>query len=50
MGLVSLASLVADGRLKPCTEVEAPWTGIGEAAYELLARGFTSEAVLHVED
>ncbi len=50
VGLRRLASLVADGRLAPRIEVEAPWKQIGEVAQRLLDRDFTGKAVLHVED
>ena len=49
VGLRRLASLVADGRLAPRIEVEAPWTQLGEVAQRLLDRDFTGKAVLHVE-
>jgi NADPH:quinone reductase-like Zn-dependent oxidoreductase len=40
--------MVADGRLKPRIEVEAPWTELGEVAARLLERGYTGKAVLRV--
>ena len=49
-GLARLVSLVAERRLVPRVEVEAPWTEVGEVARRLLDRGFTGKAVLHVED
>jgi NADPH:quinone reductase len=47
-GLDRLARMVADGRLKPRIEVEAPWTELGEVAARLLERGYTGKAVLRV--
>lgn len=47
-GLDRLARMVADGRLKPRIEVEAPWTEIGEVARRLIERGYTGKAVLLV--
>jgi NADPH2:quinone reductase len=47
-GLDRLARMVADGRLKPRIEVEAPWTELGEIAARLLERGYTGKAVLRV--
>ncbi|MDQ2671913.1 MAG: zinc-binding dehydrogenase, partial [Actinomycetota bacterium] len=47
-GLHRLALMVADGRLKPRIEVEAPWTELGEIAARLLERGYTGKAVLRV--
>ena len=47
-GLDRLARMVADGRLKPRIEVEAPWTELGEIAAQLLQRGYTGKAVLRV--
>ena len=47
-GLDRLARMVADGRLKPRIEVEAPWTKLGEIAARLLERGYTGKAVLRV--
>jgi NADPH:quinone reductase-like Zn-dependent oxidoreductase len=47
-GLDRLARMVADGRLKPRIEVEAPWTELGEIAAQLLERGYTGKAVLRV--
>ena len=42
-----LAGLIADGRLVPAIEREAPWTAIGSVARDLLDRKFTGKAVLH---
>lgn len=50
VGLARLVSLVAERRLVPRVEVEAPWTEVGEVAQKLLDRDFTGKAVLHVED
>ena len=47
-GLDRLARLVAQGRLKPRIEVEAPWTEIGDVASRLIDRSFTGKAVLRV--
>ncbi len=47
-GLDRLASLVAQGRLKPRIEVEAPWSEIGDVASRLIDRSFTGKAVLRV--
>jgi NADPH:quinone reductase-like Zn-dependent oxidoreductase len=47
-GLDRLVRMVADGRLKPRIEVEAPWTKLGEIAARLLERGYTGKAVLRV--
>ena len=47
-GLARLARMVADGRLKPRIEVQAPWTEVGEIARRLIERGYTGKAVLRV--
>jgi len=47
-GLATLLSLVAQGRLKPRVEVEAPWTKIGDVAQQLLDRKFSGKAVLRL--
>ena len=47
-GLDRLGRLVADGRLRPRIEVEAPWTRIGDMAQRLLNRNYTGKAVLHI--
>ena len=47
-GLDLLARMVADGRLNPRIEVEAPWTELGEIAARLIERGYTGKAVLRV--
>ncbi len=47
-GLATLAALVSDGRLRPCIEVEAPWTRIGEIAEQLMERQYVGKAVLTV--
>jgi NADPH2:quinone reductase len=47
-GLDRLARMVADGRLEPRIEVEAPWTEVGEVAGRLIERGYTGKAVLRV--
>ncbi|MFB5678155.1 zinc-binding dehydrogenase [Paenibacillus terreus] len=43
-----LARLVADGRLTPRIEVEAPWTEIDTVAHKLMERKFSGKAVLHI--
>jgi NADPH:quinone reductase len=43
-----LARLVADGRLRPQIDVEAPWTQIGDIVQRLQDRRITGKAVLHV--
>jgi NADPH:quinone reductase len=48
-GLTRLGRLVADGRLRPRIEVEAPWTQIGDVAQRLLNRSFTGKAVLQLD-
>jgi NADPH2:quinone reductase len=47
-GLARLARLVAEGRLTPHIEVEAPWTEIGSLAPRLANREFPGKGVLHV--
>lgn len=47
-GLDRLARMVADGRLRPRIEVEAPWTQVGEVAGRLIERGYTGKAVMRV--
>jgi NADPH:quinone reductase-like Zn-dependent oxidoreductase len=47
-GLDRLARMVAEGRLKPRIEVEAPWTEVGDVAARLIERGYTGKAVLRV--
>lgn len=46
--LSDLARMIAAGHLRPQIDVEAPWTRIGEIAQQLLNRGITGKAVLHV--
>ena len=48
VGLARLAGLVANGRLRPPIEVEAPWAEVGTVAQRLLDRGYTGKAVLPV--
>ncbi len=43
-----LARMIADGRLRPQIDVEAPWTRIGEVAQQLMDRRIIGKAVLHV--
>ena len=45
-----LARMIADGRLRPRIDVEAPWTQIGEVAQQLMDRRFIGKAVLHVSN
>ena len=47
-GLAVLAQEVAQRRLRPHIEVEAPWTEIAGIARRLIAREFVGKAVLHV--
>lgn len=47
-GLTRLGRLVADGHVRPHIAIEAPWTEIGTVAQQLLDRGFTGKAVLHL--
>jgi NADPH2:quinone reductase len=49
-GLGRLAAMVADGRLHPHIDVEAPWTEVGAIALQLLERRITGKAVLHLSD
>jgi NADPH:quinone reductase-like Zn-dependent oxidoreductase len=48
-GLAILVNLVAQGRLRPRIEVEAPWTQVGEVAQQLLDRRYAGKAVLTVD-
>ncbi|MEC0128319.1 zinc-binding dehydrogenase [Paenibacillus pabuli] len=43
-----LARLVADKRLIPRIEVEAPWTEINTVARKMMERKFSGKAVLHI--
>jgi NADPH:quinone reductase len=47
-GLARLVGLVDEGTLRPRIEVEAPWTNVGGVAAQLIDRGYTGKAVLHV--
>jgi NADPH:quinone reductase len=47
-GLAVLAHEVAQRRLRPHIEIEAPWTDIAGIARRLIAREFVGKAVLHV--
>jgi NADPH:quinone reductase-like Zn-dependent oxidoreductase len=47
-GLAVLAQEVAQRRLRPHIEIEAPWTDIAGIARRLIAREFAGKAVLHV--
>jgi NADPH:quinone reductase-like Zn-dependent oxidoreductase len=47
-GLAVLAQEVAQRRLRPHIEIEAPWTDIADIARRLIAREFAGKAVLHV--
>lgn len=46
--LKRLANLVADGRLRPHVEVEAPWTEVGKLAVDLTERRFDGKAVIYI--
>jgi NADPH:quinone reductase len=48
VSLARLAGLVADGKLKPAIEVEAPWTEIDRVAQDLMNRRFVGKAVMHL--
>jgi len=48
--LGSLARMIADGKLHPEIDVEAPWTEIAEIAQRLLKRRIKGKAVLHVSN
>lgn len=48
-GLARLAGLIADGRLRPHIDVEAPWTEIAAVAQQLIDRRYPGKAVLHVQ-
>src|SRR5215210_5621387 len=47
-GLDRLVRMVADGRLRPRIEVEAPWTEVGEVAGRLIERSYTGKAVIRI--
>ena len=47
-GLAVLAQEVAQRRLRPHIDIEAPWTDIASIARRLIAREFPGKAVLHV--
>jgi NADPH:quinone reductase len=48
VGLAHLAGLVAEGKLKPSIEVEAPWTEIARVANDLMNRRYLGKAVLSI--
>ena len=48
-GLAILAAMIAGGTLRPRIAIEANWTEIGAVARQLLDRGFTGKAVLHID-
>ncbi len=48
VGLARLARLIADGKLRPEIEVEAPWTEVADIAARLMSRRFTGKAVLYL--
>lgn len=50
LDLGRLARMIADGRLRPQIDVEAPWTRIGEIAQQLIDRRIIGKAVLHVSN
>lgn len=47
-GLSRLAGLIAEGKLHPRIEIEAPWTEIGPVAQQLIDRAYPGKAVLLV--
>ena len=47
-GLARLVAMVADGRLHPQIELEAPFEQIAEVANKLYSRGIAGKAVLHL--
>ena len=47
-GLARLSQLVADGKLKPLIDIEAPWSEIGSVAQKLIDRTYPGKAVLRV--
>lgn len=47
-GLARLADLIAEGKLHPRIEIEAPWTEIGSVAQQLIDRQYPGKAVLLV--
>ena len=50
IGLARLATMVAQGSLRPRISVEASWRDIGRLAHGLIDRAFTGKAVLYVSD
>jgi NADPH:quinone reductase-like Zn-dependent oxidoreductase len=48
-GLSTLATMVAEERLRPHIAVEGSWTQIGEIAQQLIDRRYPGKAVLRVE-
>lgn len=48
-GLALLAGLIAQKKLTPHIDVEAPWTEIGRVATDLIERKFAGKAVLHIK-
>jgi NADPH:quinone reductase len=48
VGLARLLKLIAEGKLTPAIEVEAPWTEIASIAARLMHRQFVGKAVLHI--
>jgi len=48
--LARLVQLVADGRLQPQIDVEAPWTEIADMAQRLSDRHIAGKAVLHISE
>jgi NADPH:quinone reductase len=46
--LAALAQMVAEGRLRPLVDVEAPWTDVAEVARQFTNREITGKAVLHL--
>jgi NADPH:quinone reductase-like Zn-dependent oxidoreductase len=48
VGLARLATLVAEERLRPHIDVEAPWTDVGSVTQQLLDRKIAGKAVLRI--
>lgn len=48
LGLKRLAAMIAAGTLRPPIEIEAPWAEVGKIAQQLMDRGYSGKAVLHI--
>jgi NADPH:quinone reductase len=48
--LSRLATMIAEGRLHPRIDVDAPWTEIGDVMQKLIDRRITGKAVLHIAE